>query len=217
MAMVLELHKVTKFFGQRCILKDVQLALGSGTIHLLTGANGAGKSTLLRIMAGLAKPSFGKVALKVEEGELGYLGHATFVYPALTARENLLFWANMYGLPRSVHTREKLESVLRQVDLLSFADVKAGVFSRGMAQRLNLARILLLQPKLWLLDEPSTGLDVRSAQLLRTSVQNAKEQGAAIVWISHDLHNDAPMADGIWHIEKARLRAENTQPKELVC
>ncbi len=208
MSVVLELHKVTKFFGQRCILKDVTLSLYAGSITLLMGANGAGKSTLLRIMAGLAKPCFGDVHRHVQEQALGYLGHATFVYPALTAKENLLFWAHMYGLPRSDSTAKALEDVLTRVQLLPFAEEKAGVFSRGMAQRLNLARILLLQPKLWLLDEPSTGLDVHSSQLLRQEVQKAQEGGAAIVWISHDMHNDAAMAQRVLHIEKARVREQ---------
>ncbi len=221
MSAILELHKVTKFFGQRCILKNVDVTIDSGTITLLMGANGAGKSTLLRIMAGLAKPSMGEVVLQISEKELGYLGHATFVYPALSARENLLFWANMYGLTcvsgETIH--DAISAVLRRVELFSFAEERAGVFSRGMAQRLNLARLLLLKPKLWLLDEPSTGLDVRSAQLLRDEVKSAKENGAGIVWISHDLHSDGAMADRLLRIEKARVTedASELHAEVLVC
>ncbi len=209
--MLLALHKVSKLFAQRCILKDVNVRIESGTVTLLTGANGAGKTTLMRIMAGLSKPSFGKVEHGVDERELGYLGHATFVYPALTAQENLQFWANMYGLEEKEET--SIRTVLERVELLPFAGEKAGVFSRGMAQRLNLARLLMLKPKLWLLDEPSTGLDVRSSALLRQEVLQAKDGGAGIVWISHDVQTHATFADAILHIEKAQViqSASSTQ------
>ncbi len=202
---LLELCHVTKFFGRRCILKDVQATIEAGTVTLLTGANGAGKSTLLRIMAGLARPSMGKVQCHVPEKSLGYLGHATFVYPALTAQENLLFWANMYGLDAQEKKEKALQDVLERVELAPFAAERAGVFSRGMAQRLNLARLLLLRPMLWLLDEPSTGLDVRSATLLSDEVRKAQQAGAAVVWISHDVVAHAPLAHAIWRIEKARV------------
>ncbi len=215
MTELLSLKQVSKYFGQRCILKDVTVQVKAGTITILMGANGAGKSTLLRLMAGLSTPSMGEVDLHVEEKEVGYLGHATFVYPALTARENLAFWGQMYGLPSAQRDDAALEAVLSTVELLPFADERARVFSRGMAQRLNLARVLLLRPKLWLFDEPSTGLDVRSAAMLRAEVQRAKEEGAAIVWISHDAHNDAAMADALWHIEKGRV---NVSPRaEMTC
>ncbi len=211
MEALLTLSKVTKFFGRRCILKDVNHTFGAGTISLLTGANGAGKSTLLRIMAGLAKPSMGQVTCHVEERYLGYLGHATFVYPALTAQENLLFWAQMYNLPAQEKSPTAIKYILERVELAAFAEESAGVFSRGMAQRLNLARLLLLRPKLWLLDEPSTGLDVRSAALLCQEVQNAQQEGAAVVWISHDEVAHAPLAHAVLRIEKARLLTAATE------
>ncbi len=215
MSVVLQLVHVTKFFGQRCIVKDVNLAVHAGTVTLLMGANGAGKSTLMRLMAGLAKPSMGEIHRHVDEKDMGYLGHATFVYPALTARENLAFWAQMYGLPVHGAGENPIDAVLRRVELLPFAEEKAGVFSRGMAQRLNLARVLLLKPKLWLFDEPSTGLDVRSAHMLREEVQHAQQQGTAIVWISHDMHSDGAMAHAIWHIEKGRVSL--TDKAEISC
>ncbi len=211
--MLLELQKVSKFFGKRCILKEVNLSLHGGTISLLTGANGAGKSTLLRIMAGLARPSFGKIKSHVHEKEVGYLGHATFVYPALTAQENLQFWANMYGL--SAERTQSIDDVLKRVNLLPHAMQKASVFSRGMAQRLNLARVLMLEPKLWLLDEPSTGLDQDSSKILLQEVLAAKECGAGIVWISHDLEAHKKIADAVYHIEKGKLCQLNTSNESV--
>ena len=200
--MLLELSRVTKFFGNRCIFKDVTLSVSRGTLTLMAGPNGAGKSTLLRLMAGLAKPSAGEVHCHVEEQQIGYLGHATFLYPALTATENLRFWNDLYGLS---HDAKAIQAVLERVELAPFAMEKAGVFSRGMAQRLNLARVLLLKPVLWLLDEPGTGLDVRSAALLRREVSMARDAGAGIVWISHDIVSDGAGADRVLALEKGRL------------
>ncbi len=199
----LELKKVSKFFAERCILKEVSFNIESESITLLSGANGAGKTTLMRIMAGLSSPSFGEVIRHVTESKLGYLGHATFIYPALTARENLHFWADIYGL--SAEDCAQIPTVLQRVELSPFAEEKAGIFSRGMAQRLNLARMLLLKPKLWLLDEPSTGLDVRSNELLLAEILRAKEDGAGIVWISHDIEAHKHFADNILRVEKSRL------------
>ena len=215
--MLLELQQVSKVFGQRPILKDINVQVLSGQINLLMGSNGAGKSTLLNIMAGISKISFGKISLYIEEHETAYLGHATFIYPALSARENLTFWANIYGLGLGKKLNVSINSVLERMELLPFAEEKAGVFSRGMSQRLNLARILLLKPKLWLLDEPSTGLDVHSAKLLRQEVLEAKKHGAGIVWISHDLQNDAILADNIWQIENTRLSTFAKEAEVYTC
>ncbi len=200
--MLLQVQNVAKFFRHRCIFKNVSFELAEGTICLLMGANGAGKSTLLRIMAGLASPSAGKVHCHVDEQNIGYLGHSTFLYTGLTALENLRFWREIYNVNAD---DKKLLNILERVDLAPFAHEKAGVFSRGMAQRLNLARILLIEPKLWLLDEPCTGLDVQSASLLRMEVSKACKNGAGIVWISHDIAADSALATRLLQLENGRL------------
>ncbi len=210
--MLLELHNIAKFFGNRCIFKNVSFSIAESSISLLMGANGAGKSTLLGIMAGLAKPSAGQMQLHVSEQDIGYLGHSTFIYAGLNALENLRFWGELYNKPTQ---DEKLKVILERVDLAPFAYEKAGVFSRGMAQRLNLARILLLEPKLWLLDEPCTGLDVASASLLRSEVTKACESGAGIVWISHDMGADAGLAQRLLCLEKGRLAYDGPIEKML--
>ena len=107
-------------------------------------------------MAGLARPTVGTVKRFCEDGGLGYLGHATFIYPGLTALENLAFWSGMH---RNLTDKATLSKALARVELAPFAEERAGTFSRGMAQRLNLARILLQSPPLLLLDEPGTGSD----------------------------------------------------------
>lgn len=200
--MLLELQKVSRMYGSRCIFRDVSLAVPAASLTLLVGANGAGKTTLLHMMAGLARPSAGTVRHHVEAAQIAYLGHATFLYPALTAVENLRFWGSLYGVDVS---EAVLDALLARVDLSRHRYERAAVFSRGMAQRLNVARVLLLQPRLLLLDEPATGLDSASVRLLRREIGQARERGAGIVWISHDVQSDAPMADRLLALHDRRL------------
>lgn len=200
--MLLELQKVSRMYGTRCVFKDVSLTVPAASLTLLVGANGAGKSTLMHLMAGLARPSVGTVRHHLEAAEIAYLGHATFLYPALTAVENLRFWGSLYDVDVS---ESALDAVLARVDLSRHRYERAAVFSRGMAQRLNVARVLLLQPRLLLLDEPATGLDSASVHLLRREIGLARERGAAIVWISHDVHSDLSMADRLLVLHDRRL------------
>jgi heme exporter protein A len=199
---LLELRGVAKFFGHRRIFSSVDLAVARGTITLLTGANGAGKSTLLRLMAGLLRPSAGSCACHAAEGRVAYLGHATFMYPGLTAWENLDFWRKAQGLRL---TEAELMALLERVGLERHAHERAGIFSRGMSQRLNLARALLVEPELRLLAEPGTGLDSRAAAMLREEMVRARQRGAGVVWISHDVAADTPLADRVLTLEQGRL------------
>jgi heme exporter protein A len=210
---LLELRGIAKFFGHRCLFKSVDLAVTRGTAILLTGANGAGKSTLMRLMAGLMRPSAGSCECYAAEGRVAYLGHATFVYPGLTALENLAFWKNAQGLPLK---EADLLALLERVGLERHAHERAGIFSRGMAQRLNLARALLAGPELLLLDEPGTGLDGRASGILREEIRRARQRGAGIVWISHDVAADAPLADRVLSLERGSLR-EDGRGAESPC
>lgn len=197
---MLRLKNVAKLYGAKLIFKDVSCTLAPGTVSLLVGSNGAGKSTLMRIMAGLSRPSAGEIE-RADVG-LGYLGHATFLYPGLSALENLVFWRSAHGL----HLRkEELMALLERVGLAAHAHERAGIFSRGMAQRLNLARVLMLKPQLLLLDEPGSGLDTASLVLLREEVRMARQDGACIVFITHDLQGDAPLADRLLALSEGRL------------
>ena len=210
--MLLELEKVSRFYGPRLVFKDVSMAVRSGTVTLLAGANGAGKSTLLKIMAGLLRPSAGKVVRgRKSEGSgksggvplLGYLGHQTFLYPDLSAVENLRFWTAMQDLrlPERAYA-----DILDRIELGPFAEEKAGSFSRGMAQRLNLARVFLPKPDVLLLDEPGTGLDTRSTAILHREIAGARAEGAGIVWITHNLSDDLRRADTAAVLDNKTLR-----------
>ena len=170
--MLLKLTGIGKLFGARAVLRNVSFEVHPGTVTLLVGANG------------------------------GYLGHATFIYPGLTALENLAFWSGMHGNQTDKAT---LSEALARVELAPFAEERAGTFSRGMAQRLNLARILLQSPPLLLLDEPGTGLDVRSLAILHREIAASRDRGAGIVWITHDVAGDAKRADRIIAIENRTI------------
>ena len=204
---MLRLENLAKLYGLKVVFKGVSCRFTAGSITLLAGGNGAGKSTLLRIIAGLSRPSAGEVifdgtgagGVAREDGpRLAYLGHATFVYPGLSAQ----FWARAHGLRPS---RAELLALLEHVGLAAHAEERAGVFSRGMAQRLNLARVLLLDADLVLLDEPGTGLDVNSMALVRREMLAARERGACVIVVSHDLAGDSPLADRLLLLENRRL------------
>lgn len=182
--------RVAKIYGAKLVFKNVSCAFAKGSVSLLAGGNGAGKSTLLRIMAGLSRPTAGTVT--PPGGAVGYLGHATFLYPGLTALENLAFWCDAHGLGLS---SARLMEGLARVRLEAHAHERAGVFSRGMAQRLSLARVLLQEPEVLLLDEPGAGLDIPSRILLRQEIAQARQRGACVVLISHDLGEDTALAD----------------------
>jgi heme exporter protein A len=191
---LLDLRAVSHFFGSRLIFKGVSCALEPAGIMLVAGPNGAGKSTLLKIMAGLLSPRSGSVRRTVENRDMAFMGHQTFVYPALSALGNLEFWNRVYG--RGLDDAGLL-GLLERVGLKGFALEAAGTFSRGMAQRLSLARVLLVEPRLLFLDEPSTGLDTASQTLLHAELEAARARGAGIVWISHDLERDLGRADTV--------------------
>ncbi len=200
----LRLCGVSKAFGPRVLFRKISAEFRAGSVTLLAGTNGAGKSTLMRIMAGLGQPDSGTVERLTDEAESAFLAHATFIYSGLSARENLLFWGRGLGL--SVPERNAAaDAALERVGLARHAHDRAGIFSRGMAQRLNLARVLLGRPRLLLLDEPGTGLDVASRALLRDIVQEARARGAAVVWISHDLDADGDLADRVLTLRKKTL------------
>ena len=193
---------LVKRFGAVTALRGVEFEVAKGSIHAILGPNGAGKTTLLRILAGLSHPTQGVVEIDTGDGSygkpskarhaIGYVGHATLLYPELSARENLLFAAKLYGV---ANERERAEQLLEEEGLAHAADLRAGAFSRGMAQRLAIARARVHNPKLVLLDEPFTGLDRPSADRLATRLDALRGQNCALVLITHDLRVAAQLAD----------------------
>jgi len=195
---LLRARGLTKRFGPVSALAPLDLELGPGQALAVLGPNGAGKSTLLRLLAGLARPSGGVIEIGAEAGNraqrrraIGLVGHATFLYPTLTTRENLLLTARLYGLDAPA---ERAARMLADEELLAVADRRVGALSRGLAQRAAIARALLHDPKLVLLDEPWTGLDARAAERLSRRLEALRSAGRALVIVSHDLARVAGLA-----------------------
>ena len=190
---------VTKRFAGAPALEDLDLDLAAGASLAVVGPNGAGKSTLLRLLAGLARPSAGRIAIdgrpptdRRARAALGYLGHATLLSPSLTVRENLIFAARLY---RVAAPRERADQQLASEDLETLADRHAGALSRGQAQRVAIARALIHSPALVLLDEPFTGLDRGAAQRLAARLAELRVRGHTTVLVTHGLEHVRDLAD----------------------
>jgi heme ABC exporter ATP-binding subunit CcmA len=178
---------LVRCFGERAALAGVDLRLGRGDFVLVTGPNGAGKTTLLRILATVLRPTAGLVAVSGHELPraapaarplIGYVAHGPLTYPGLTAHENLDLYAALYGVPA-----DRIAPALERVGLHGRGRDPVAGFSRGMAQRLALARALLHRPALLLLDEPTAGLDSDGRALLREVLA---EPGRTVIVSTHE-------------------------------
>jgi len=167
-----------KRYGDKRILRGVELDVGDEDFVLVTGPNGSGKTTLLRLCAGLAAPTRGELTVTVERGRVGYLAHEPLVYRELTALENLDLYGRLYRVPER---RERSGMLLERFGLWDARHARAGSFSRGMLQRLALCRTLLHEPSLLLLDEPYSGLDVEGVGLLDRELAEREKRAAFIV------------------------------------
>lgn len=205
---VLTFENISKLYDLRLLYKNVSFCLYPEQTVLITGKNGSGKSTLLKMVTELTKPSQGKIICTPDKREIGYLGHQTFIYPHLSAYENLRFWAKAFQKDCS---EQKITDVLKKVFLEKFSHDQAGIFSRGMAQRLNIARIILQNPQLLLLDEPSTGLDNDSQELFYAVIREFQDQKACILWVSHNPQKDLSYATHTLHIEKQQIQLTAVQ------
>ena len=192
-----------RHYGRRKALSQVSFSVQAGDLVGLLGPNGAGKSTLLGVLATLISPSAGRVEYggrPVSAGgaalrsRIGMLGHDLFLYPELTARENLRFFADLYAVSDAA---ARVAAALQHAGLEARADDGVAGFSRGMRQRLALERALLHDPRLLLLDEPFTGLDQASAAALVARLRDRQQHGCLILVATHDLD----VADGLFSRE----------------
>ena len=210
-----------KRFGTHTALHPIDLVIPRGQAVLLVGANGAGKSTLLRLMAGLCRPSTGKVKINGRDpqripearAEVGLLSHQTLLYDELTARENLRFFAQLYGLD---NPGERLAAALTAVGLNERLDLRVGSFSRGMKQRLAIARATLHGPSILLLDEPFTGLDTNACAALHRLLRRFRQEGRTCILVTHRLDEADGLVDrllvierGQWHLDQVLTEDSN--------
>jgi heme exporter protein A len=217
---MIETRALTKTFGLQPVLRGVDLEVAPGEFVALMGPNGAGKTTLLRVLSTLAKPTFGAVrvaglSLPAEaervRRRLGVIAHQPLLYGDLTAEENLRFYARMYGLAdpglRIAQLLERVGLAARRRDLVR-------TYSRGMQQRLAIARGLLHAPDVLLLDEPYTGLDPAGAQLLDEVVQELAARGCTILMTTHDLEHGFALAQRAVILARGRI-AFSTRRDEM--
>jgi heme ABC exporter ATP-binding subunit CcmA len=193
---IVELSSVSRLYGTFAALRQLTINFEEGKCYVLLGENGAGKSTLLRTIAGLLRPSFGTisafgVAPTEARDRIGYMSHAPMLYDELTGLENLRYFASLY------RTRPCLsaEEAMRAVGLDPALGRPISEYSQGMRQRASLARVLLPQPELLLLDEPFSNMDVASAQQMLALLARLRAQGRAIILTTHQRELAAPLAD----------------------
>ncbi len=190
---ILSARSITKSFGHDRVLRELDLTINKGDIYVLFGSNGAGKTTLMKVLSTLHPADSGEIMLfgmKSEENvrdiraKIGFMSHETFLYDDLSAWENLNFYADLY----SVHNKKKrIKEILKMVGLYHRSHDKVRSFSRGMAQRLSLARAVLHDPELIFLDEPYSGLDLRAQEVLNNLVIELNKKGKTFFIITHDI------------------------------
>ena len=200
MSIVVEAENLTKVFGQHRALRGVDLKLDQGELLTIIGPNGAGKTTLLRCLAGLSKPSGGRVILLGQDlaespaearRSIGFLSHETLLYGSLTATENLLFYGRMYDV---TNLRRRVQETLEHLGLAHRCDDPVRTLSRGMQQRLAIGRALLHRPSIVLLDEPHTGLDVVAQEMLDMTLEDLSHAGQTVLMTTHNLATAANTA-----------------------
>lgn len=214
------MQKLVKEFGRKKALKGVDLTLFQGDFVVLFGPNGAGKTTLLKIISTVMLPTSGEVwidsrPVKDNETEvrklIGFVTHHPLLYEDLTVRENLNFYSRMYGVEEK---EERIKYLLEKVGLLHRQDDLVRTLSRGLLQRLAIARALLHDPLLLLFDEPYTGLDPSATLLLDKILKSLKEEGHTILMTSHDLERGYQQSERIVLLFKGQVFME-TNRKEI--
>jgi heme exporter protein A len=209
----LRIVDVSRTFGRRRALHRVSLSARAGTITALLGHNGAGKSTLLSIAATLLRATSGRVEYGSSDAasggsrlraRIGLLGHDLYLYPELTAAENLAFFARVYRLDQ---IGRRVDAALDRAGLAERRDEPVAGFSRGMRQKLSLERALIHEPRLLLLDEPFTGLDDDARGALRQRLRLARQAGAITVLTTHDTAAIDGLSDATARLVDGRLAA----------
>jgi heme exporter protein A len=179
---VIAARGVGRRFGDKRVLRDVDLDVADGAFVVVTGPNGSGKTTLLRLVAGLALPSEGELQVDVTRERIGFLAHEPLVYRELTALENLELYGRLYHVPER---RERIGMLLERFGLWDARHERVVAYSRGMTQRLALCRALLHDPQLLILDEPYTALDAQGASLLDAQLAELRGERTFLV-STHD-------------------------------
>jgi len=217
----LAVDDVARHFGRRKALSHISFQTRAGSILGLLGPNGAGKSTMIAVLATLLRPSSGAIrygshsaqgAGSALRARIGILGHDLFLYPELTARENLAFFAGLYG---AAHAHAAADRALERAGLAHRATDPISSFSRGMRQRVALERALIHAPRLVLLDEPFTGLDDASTAALVARLRGLRDEGAIVILATHDLDLAEGLLDTALFLRDGRMLDAVASPEAL--
>ena len=216
-AWAIEVQGLTKSLGNHLALRGIDLEVRQGEFVVIFGPNGAGKTTLIKVLATIMNPSSGRVLvdglnLKNDAEEIrrriGVVTHQTFLYSNLTAYENLEFYCRMYDVPRH---KERIDEVVAMVGMTSRLYDRVGTLSRGMQQRLSIARSLLHKPAIMLLDEPETGLDQQAISMLREALQTEREGKRTIILTTHSLERGLELGDRLLILDKGKIVYEGSR------
>ncbi|MGQ9694029.1 MAG: ABC transporter ATP-binding protein [Thermodesulfobacteriota bacterium] len=219
---IMQVEGLSKKFGEIQALQEINFSVHEGEIFGFLGPNGAGKTTTIRILSGLLKPDSGSALVngydvvndpvRAKES-VGVVPESSNLYAELTARENLIYMAQLYGVSKK-EWESRSEELLREFNLLDRANTKFQGFSRGMKRRLTIAAALVHRPRILFLDEPTTGLDVMSARILRGVVKKLKEKGVTIFLTTHLIGEAEELCDRVAIIVQGQIRLIDT-PKAL--
>ncbi len=214
------IEDVSKFYGDYAALRDISFSVEPGTCLALLGRNGAGKTTLIRIVAGLSIPAKGKVSIlgaEVRQQEarrkIGVLGHGIGIYDELSAIENLKLFAQLYDVP---DPHSAVQEWLAKTGLEKVATGLVREFSRGMRQRLAVARAFLHNPQILLLDEPFTALDDRAIAVLQTLLREALRAGKTVLMSTHQLREALELATHVGLINRGKLAYTGERTAEML-
>lgn len=212
---MITIHKLVKAFGRRPVLRGIDLEIPAGQAVALFGPNGAGKTTMIRILAGLSKLTSGSVVIGGNDvrkaGDslrryIGFVSHNPLVYDSLTGEENLVFFGRLYDVPNLSH---RIEDVLERVGLQARRKDVVRTYSRGMVQRLAIARAILHNPPILLLDEPDTGLDQQAADMLRNLLVDLGAGDRTVLLTTHNLERGIEWADRALILNGGRVRFDS--------
>jgi heme ABC exporter ATP-binding subunit CcmA len=209
-SIAIRVRGLSKVFNGRPVVQKINFDIAEAQSVGVTGVNGAGKTTLLRCLAGIIRPTTGEIYWHGRPAGanpnlrrlIGMLAHETRLYPHLTARENLLFAARMYDIPRP---ELKTEELLERMGLRPFADCLTSRISRGMRQRMAIARSIVHEPRILLLDEPFTGLDEQGTAWLMDYMTERQRQGRTNCFVTHDSERLRRLANTIFELRFGEL------------
>jgi heme exporter protein A len=211
----LRVARVCKSFGRQRALVDITLGFAPGEVTSIIGPNGAGKTTLLGILSTLVRPTSGDILLgdealgKTARQSVGYVGHEPGIYADLSAQQNLCLFAELYGV---AEPKARAASMLDRVGLAGVSHaLPARAFSRGMLQRLALARALLHDPEILLFDEPASALDPEGARWLSEELDRERKAGRMVILVTHDLGAAAEVSNHVVVLRRGRVAADQSR------